>query len=1253
MAATAVAVRESETARVKITKSKIGIEDREALVTIMMSNLKIGTDNNIIFPGQTIYNCSGKENILDKTEMLEIKEDNFVDLWKTENLKFINVKKDEIKVKYDNEKRNFLDNLEKEKLVQGAKEEKRRKFTKDLEMRKNDELQSLDSKLFELNNEVDKQYEFYKRMKNREGGYGLQSIKLTLYYIKFLWDYFSESYWNRQQNSRIKDKIEFIAIASILIKNANDRCSYDQRVNELAAYIFDKISEFKNNNIEYIDQNRELLKGDTEFKNMFLQDDRDDVVEPRKHQEEFLNFVVRDWDNGFFIAYTTVMGSGKTTSAIGLASLVDLKNRTRKNGEAKYKFIFSCNSYLVKLDVSNKLFKYSKLSFGTTETDGSEGYNIRNMRDNTVTKLESSPSIIIANVEYVPKILNELKQLGEEAILFFDEPTMGAEDINSEQLKLSGTVLSNLPKRTVLSSATLPIILSTNNNEIHKNFKETNGNIDMVRIGKSGINISCQLNNYNNSPHSVFYGIKSKFELDKLVKILETNYYFRRFCTFDDLYFLYTRMKALGDKSLRDKIDTIAERNLWSEQNVSERMIELLKIIPDNMVEKVCYYNYEEQKQILDIWEIISKFNSPTLIVTENPNQIKNKILEIKDKINSKFYDYIQDYHVINYNNFIPKKGDNIFESGIEDKIKVIIQQSSNEGRMRNIDELKELAKIGVAMYRDGMNKEEKEFVFRLLKANNILYLISDGSIAYGANFPIENIVILPDLGDQKSIETISQISGRAGREGLSEKANVMLSNEMLFRLTKYIQDGFDRIYNEGENMVMISKIEILKKPNQNVLKYLNDLINKNTRGNLFLEEDETKNQGVDMSVIKGMLEKKCKKKINSDLNKDVEIGKMDEEIKKMDEIILLSKKSYKNKREEFEKNKSSETEKKIKTIIGILIENIKSKINLRDAFDLCKKKLSYINSFINPGQNILLSVIKYVNSLFELNLTKIRRFIENEKKIIDEREREGERRKREEERRREEEIKGIENKIKEKEDELVLVDNDINESEKFLLKKADELLESNNDSIYKLIKKQLRDEKNQDQRLRLNERLKSKQKEQFEKLKGLDEYNMYKGAIEYKKNSEMEISEFQKRLQELTQKLENSISKQTTATVPTVASVAGVSSQVISQEEFRRASIVPPIVTREHPFKKFGDLQRSQQKQEQRQTNESRERRIAEINQRLSEINTNYDQRNLPLHIEQEKSRLEREKKHLESQHQGGNYKQKLMKYLTKLNLV
>ena len=151
MAATAVAVRESETARVKITKSKIGIEDREALVTIMMSNLKIGTDNNIIFPGQTIYNCSGKENILDKTEMLEIKEDNFVDLWKTENLKFINVKKDEIKVKYDNEKRNFLDNLEKEKLVQGAKEEKRRKFTKDLEMRKNDELQSLDSKLFELN----------------------------------------------------------------------------------------------------------------------------------------------------------------------------------------------------------------------------------------------------------------------------------------------------------------------------------------------------------------------------------------------------------------------------------------------------------------------------------------------------------------------------------------------------------------------------------------------------------------------------------------------------------------------------------------------------------------------------------------------------------------------------------------------------------------------------------------------------------------------------------------------------------------------------------------------------------------------------------------------------------------------------------------------------------------------------------------------------------------------------------------------
>ena len=139
MAATAVAVRESETARVKITKSKIGIEDREALVTIMMSNLKIGTDNNIIFPGQTIYNCSGKENILDKTKLSEIKEDNFVDLWKTENLKFINVKKDEIKVKYDNEKRNFMDKLEKENIDFRTKENKRGKIIKDFEKIKNDE----------------------------------------------------------------------------------------------------------------------------------------------------------------------------------------------------------------------------------------------------------------------------------------------------------------------------------------------------------------------------------------------------------------------------------------------------------------------------------------------------------------------------------------------------------------------------------------------------------------------------------------------------------------------------------------------------------------------------------------------------------------------------------------------------------------------------------------------------------------------------------------------------------------------------------------------------------------------------------------------------------------------------------------------------------------------------------------------------------------------------------------------------------
>lgn len=51
---------------------------------------------------------------------------------------------------------------------------------------------------------------------------------------------------------------------------------------------------------------------------------------------------------------------------------------------------------------------------------------------------------------------------------------------------------------------------------------------------------------------------------------------------------------------------------------------------------------------------------------------------------------------------------------------------------------------------------------------NQLSYIVSDRALCSGVNFPISNVILLDDLGNNLELNEIFQLVGRAGRVGRS-----------------------------------------------------------------------------------------------------------------------------------------------------------------------------------------------------------------------------------------------------------------------------------------------------------------------------------------------------------------------------------------------------------------------------------------------------------------------------------------------------
>jgi hypothetical protein len=150
-------------------------------------------------------------------------------------------------------------------------------------------------------------------------------------------------------------------------------------------------------------------------------------------------------------------------------------------------------------------------------------------------------------------------------------------------------------------------------------------------------------------------------------------------------------------------------------------------------------------------------------------------------------------------------------------------------------EELMILLWCGVGVYTPSANLNHTylSIVLRLAEEGKLAYLISDASISYGTNYPINRVFISSDFNQKYSINTIFQLMSRAGRVGKSWIAEAFIDNDCALRIigstrtteidieTKNINELYQDIVleNIARDEKLIAELEAKKKAEEERLK--------------------------------------------------------------------------------------------------------------------------------------------------------------------------------------------------------------------------------------------------------------------------------------------------------------------------------------------------------------------------------------------------------------------------------------------------
>jgi len=322
--------------------------------------------------------------------------------------------------------------------------------------------------------------------------------------------------------------------------------------------------------------------------------------------------------NGFMMFYRTMTNSGKTSSIINIAAVVELLRK-------KFPSVFGDLQVIATCDVNPVILRWGQLLYHANYPFGiGAKRNIPNNseiakkvllkakkemdedRDCVDVDMRFSNSdtckslkdrlVIICPTDIALKILQNAPNASKRFILLHDEPTMHAESADSPQLKVNMAVMKNAPKWSIFSSATLPYEPEKAQVFIEHHRMRFPG-AEFIDNTSAEIYSCCNLRKFDGSIITPHLGIRTQDELARAISHINNNPFLGKLYTPISTKELYERACAIGfeNKQFVAKVPRIMRifndvDNLFPDKirTVSLDILKAMLELNDSEIEEIC-----------------------------------------------------------------------------------------------------------------------------------------------------------------------------------------------------------------------------------------------------------------------------------------------------------------------------------------------------------------------------------------------------------------------------------------------------------------------------------------------------------------------------------------------------------------------------------------------------------------------------------------------------------------------------------------
>lgn len=548
---------------------------------------------------------------------------------------------------------------------------------------------------------------------------------------------------------------------------------------------------------------------------------------------------------GLLIFYKAMIGSGKTTVSLALASMIK-QLREKDENYKNTSVIFCCGLTQIRVQVGQLAYnslEFDKVTFAVA-TMWSDGTTFV-QRNHFSCKKEKNPMLYISDLEttlFLLKRENESENPNPHRyILFLDEPIIDADQPTTTITNAFLQIMSLAPNVTILSSATLPD--PEHVPHLIGLFRKRYENGEVMTIRSEQAKIAQQIYiNFNEKyyPHN---GCKNSEELANVLSSVKINPFLAKLYSGPSLYHFEDKLKKMNfPKALgRNVEEKFSDPRNMNQKFIQENTFELFETLiengEDSQIAQFCLPEYEESKIECENfkWEDLATkkahlFIGGCLIAAPTPLEFARKafgafVSKVNLKALVKDYEKLKEAFDNRMTGFEEIKNEEErlkaktkfanennpliqFPEYMKINLKAHLQKYSDlekpelvgyrndfliEDLVLKIDEdlnIMLFSGVGVFDSEHITNEEYNKTIRNKAKFGELAYLISNKDILYGANYPLNNVIIDDDFVDMYSINTIFQTMGRAGRIGQAWKSNCYIGPKIQKKLDEYVKES-------------------------------------------------------------------------------------------------------------------------------------------------------------------------------------------------------------------------------------------------------------------------------------------------------------------------------------------------------------------------------------------------------------------------------------------------------------------------------